>query len=64
MFAHKLFLGYIESMTWSCENLCLWLYSCLYAKNVIIVFRLKYTFGPYFCCFYSIWSLFSFYVQL
>jgi len=31
IFAHKLILGYIESMTWSCENLCLWLYSCLYA---------------------------------
>jgi len=25
---------------------------------------LKYTFGPYFCCFYSILSLFSFCVQL
>jgi len=38
MFAHKLILGYIERMTWSCENFCLWLYSCLYAKNVVIVF--------------------------
>jgi len=38
MFAHKLILGYIENMPWSCENLCLWLYSCLCAKNVVIVF--------------------------
>jgi len=33
-------------------------------KIVIIVFlRLKYTFGPYFCQNYSIWSLFWLFVQ-
>jgi len=29
----------------------------------IIIIRLKYTFGPYFCQNYSIWFLFSFFVQ-
>ena len=33
-------------------------------NNDKITFGLKYTFGPYFCCFYSIWFLFSFCVQL
>ena len=33
-------------------------------KKFMFHFRVKYTFGPYFCCFYSIWSLFLFCVQL
>jgi len=36
----------------------------LYKLDTSLISRLKYTFCPYFCCFYSIWSLFSFCVQL
>ena len=33
-------------------------------NNDKITFGLKYIFGPYFCCFYSIWFLFLFCIQL
>jgi len=32
-------------------------------EGVVLFFRLKYTFGPYFCQNYSIWFLFSLFVQ-